>query len=179
MSETEYLRQLVAYNRSVFDRFVRSLERRPWAQSTSDSGIGHGSLKDTLVHILNVHEAWMVAVAQGRWDVFDRPDRRATAVRSWRDLRAYRDRVWAGVDELLATVTDRKLRQRVKAPWMPGRYTLRDAFFQASIEQAHHLGEIIGVLWQHHREPPSMTWIENLPRRRTAPVAHRARKRGR
>ncbi len=52
---------------------------------------------------------------------------------------------------------------------MPGVYTLEDAFYQVSFEQAHHLGEIIGAYWQSNWEPPAMTWIENLPR-----TTHRA-----
>ena len=82
-------------------------------------------------------------------------------MKSWKDLRTYRDRVWKGIDELLAHLTVSALERRVKAPWMPGRYTLEDGFFQSSFEQAHHLGEIIGVYWQADRTPPTMTWIEN------------------
>ncbi len=166
MSDLEVIRGLVAYNHAVLNRFERSLERRPWKEVSRDRGIGHGSLKDTLVHILNVEEAWLVAIAQGRWEVFDRPGRRGPAVRSWKQFREYRDSVWAGTDRLLNGLTETRLRARVKAPWMPGQYALRDAFFQVLIEEAHHLGEVIGVHWQRNWRPPPMTWIENLPRRR-------------
>ncbi len=73
MNDVDLVRALVAYNRSVFERFERSIARRPWRAATADRGIGHGSLKDTLVHILNVQEAWLVAVAQEKWEVFDAP----------------------------------------------------------------------------------------------------------
>ncbi len=46
---------------------------------------------------------------------------------------------------------------------MPGRYTVEDGCFQASFEQAHHLGEIIAVFWQQDWNPPPMTWIQNRP----------------
>ncbi len=48
---------------------------------------------------------------------------------------------------------------------MSGRYTLRDAFFQVTLEEAHHLGEVIGAYWRRDWRPPDMTWIENFPRR--------------
>jgi hypothetical protein len=56
----------------------------------------------------------------------------------------------------------------VKAFWMPGDYTVRDAILQSTFEQAHHLGEIIGALWQDDRKPPDMTWIDvrRSPRKR-------------
>jgi uncharacterized damage-inducible protein DinB len=161
------VRRIVAYNRSVFDRFSRALQRRRWADVTRNRGIGHLSLKNTMVHILNVHEAWIVAIAQGRWEIFDAPGRRPEQVRSWTEFRRYEERVWGEVDAFVARLTPARLGRRVKAPWMPGRYTLADAFLQTTIEQAHHLGEIIGALWQKNWKPPAMTWIENQPRRRS------------
>jgi uncharacterized damage-inducible protein DinB len=162
MSEVELIERLVTYDNRTFERFERGLQRRGWAEATRDRGIGHGSFKDTLVHILNVHEAWRVAIAQGKWDLFDHPERRASNVRSWSDLRRYRTRVWAAIDPLMDSLTEAGLRRRVKAPWMPGRYTLSDAFFQSSFEQAHHLGEIVGASWQADRAPPQMMWLPNL-----------------
>jgi uncharacterized damage-inducible protein DinB len=170
------VRRLIAYNRSVFLRFERSLERRSWKEATADEGTGHLSMKNTLVHILNVEEAWFVAVAQGRWEIFDRKGRQPKEIGSWKELRAYRDHVWAETDAFLATVSEKSLRGRLKAPWMPGRYTLEDACFQVTIEQAHHLGEVIAVYWQHDRSPPAMTWIENLPQNVKRPKRTGARR---
>ncbi len=156
------VRDLWRYDQKVFDRFRRSAERRGWRAAIADRGTGHLSIKDTLVHILNVREAWLVAIAQDRWTVMDDPGRSGGAIRSWSALRAYRDRVDASVVPWLARLRGPMLSKRVRAPWMPGRYTVEDAFFQASIEQAHHLGEIIGVYWQQDWSPPPMTWIENV-----------------
>lgn len=138
------------------------MRRHGWTEATANREIGHLSLKNTLVHILNVHEAWLVAIAQGRWEVFDQPGRRGEEVRSWKELGAYRDRVTNGIDDLLSDLTESRLSRRVRAPWMPGVYTLEDAFLQPTIEQAHHLGEVIAVYWQRNWKPPPMTWIENL-----------------
>jgi hypothetical protein len=60
----------------------------------------------------------------------------------------------------LGKLTDRELHRTVRAPWMPGRYTVADALLQTTFEEAHHLGEIIGALWQENRPSPDMTWIE-------------------
>jgi uncharacterized damage-inducible protein DinB len=158
------VRDLWRYDQRVFDRFERSAERRGWRAAIADRGTGHLSIKDTLVHILNVREVWLVAIAQDRWEVTDDPGRYGPAIRSWSSLRAYRDRIDRAVEPWLARLREPMLAKRVRAPWMPGRYTVEDAFFQASIEQAHHLGEIIGVYWQQDWSPPPMTWIENVRR---------------
>jgi uncharacterized damage-inducible protein DinB len=159
-ARVETIRRLVRYDRLAFESFERSIRRLGWKAATANREIGHRSLKDTLVHILNVHEAWLVAAAQDRWEeVRSDPRRRAEAVRSFADLSAYRKRVWAAIDPLLRRTTERALDRRVTVPWIRGRYTLQDGFFQSSFEQAHHLGEVIAVYWQLDRVPPQMMWI--------------------
>jgi uncharacterized damage-inducible protein DinB len=159
MPTKDVIVRLVIYDRRSFEAYERGIRRRGWAEATLDRGIGHHSFKDTLVHVLNVYEAWLVGAAQEKWEVFKDPSRRKENVRSWSDLRRYRARVWSGVDELMAGLTDKRLQRRVKVPWFPGHYTLEDAFFQVSFEQAHHLGEIIGAYWQMDKTPPQMMWI--------------------
>lgn len=151
--------RLVTYDRRTFETYERGIKRRGWAEAVKEREIAHHSFKDTMVHVLNVHEAWLIGSAQGRWDVFKDPSRKRENVRSWSDLRHYRERVWGGIDDLMAGLTDGQLRRRVKVPWFTGRYTLEDAFFQTSFEQAHHLGEIIGAYWQMDVAPPQMMWI--------------------
>jgi len=154
-------RELVAYNRAVFERFVRRLARLPWKEVTRNREIGHETLFRTLVHILNVQEVWLVYIVPGRGrelsQLFANPERDPT---TWKGFRTYAATVWSGIDQTLLHLSDRDLGRRVRAPWMPGRYTVRDAFFQTTFEEAHHLGEIIGALWQDDRSSPAMTWIE-------------------
>jgi uncharacterized damage-inducible protein DinB len=153
-------RRLLAYDRAVFDRFVRRLKRRPFAEVVRNREIGHRTLLGTMVHILNVHEAWQY-VGTGRSRELDRlfedPTRHPE---EWAAFDRYAARVWEQVDRAAAGLTDRSLGRRVKAYWMPGRYTLRDALFQVTLEEAHHLGEVIGALWQDDLPSPPMTWIE-------------------
>jgi uncharacterized damage-inducible protein DinB len=182
MSSVADIRRLYAYNWAVYDAYLARLERLPWRTATKDLGSGHGSFKNTMVHILNVHDAWLNYVVRGRVrDLARATGRRPEEIRSWSELEAYRDRVRAGIDPFLRQLRASDLRRPVRAPWMPGRYTLEDAFFQATLEQAHHLGEIIALLWQRETEPPEMTWIDRhrmLARRAKRPHRRPARRRG-
>ncbi len=156
-------RRLFAYNRAVLDRYVRRVRRLPWRAASRRRGIGHESLFDTLVHILNAHEVWLVYIVRGRNSdrVLEPLFRDATRhPKNWKGFDAYYRRVWAGIDETLERLTPRDLERPVKAFWMRGRYTLGDALLQTTFEQAHHLGEIIGALWQDDLEPPAMTWLD-------------------
>jgi uncharacterized damage-inducible protein DinB len=156
-------RALFDYNRAVFDRFARRVRRLPGKQATRRRGIGHESLFDTLVHILNVQEVWMAYIVRGRNSdkelgaLFDDVRRHP---KDWKGFHTYSRRVWSEVDETVRTLTPRALGRPVHVFWMPGRYTVRDALLQTTIEEAHHLGEIIGALWQDDRTPPDMTWLD-------------------
>ena len=156
-------RTLYDYNRAVFDRFVRKVRNLPGRGATRKRGIGHESLLDTLVHVLNVHEVWVLYILPGRTSdkelgaLFDDPRRKP---KNWKDFDAYARRVWAGIDAALSRETSRSLGRRVKVFWMRGTYTARDGLLQATVEQAHHLGEVIGALWQDDIQPPEMTWID-------------------
>ncbi len=161
MASVSDVRRLYAYNWAVYDAFLARLERLPWRTVTKDLGSGHRSMKDTMVHILNVHDAWLNYVVPGRVRDLERTrGRRGSEIHSWDELKAYRDRVREGVDPFLRRLRASDLRRPVRAPWMPGRYTLEDVLFQTTLEEAHHLGEIIALLWQRETEPPDMTWID-------------------
>ena len=162
MSTKDAIVRLVRYDMLAFETFERGIKRLGWAEAVKERETGHHSFKDTLVHILNVHEAWFVGAATGDWTFARNPSRRRENIRSWGDLRRYRERVWTDIDELMAGLTDERLKQRVKVPWIKGNYTLEDGLFQTSFEQAHHLGEIIGAYWQMDRAPPQMMWIPLL-----------------
>jgi uncharacterized damage-inducible protein DinB len=162
---------LFAYDRAVFDRFARRVRGLPRKEAMRPRGIGHESLFATLVHILNVHEVWHAYIVRGRTSdpeleaLFGDPRRKP---KNWREFDAYAARVWAEIDATYAKATPRELGRAVKAFWMPGRYTVRDAVLQSTFEEAHHLGEVIGALWQDDRKSPDMTWIDvrRPPKRR-------------
>ncbi|HYA70933.1 MAG TPA: DinB family protein [Thermoplasmata archaeon] len=165
-------RAILAYDRAVFDRFVRRVRNLSSREAHRARGIGHESLFATLVHILHVHEVWHAYIVRGRTSdrelgaLFDDPRRKP---KNWREFDAYAARVWAEIEATYARMSSRELGRTVKAFWMPGRYTVGDAVLQTTLEEAHHLGEVIGALWQDDRKPPDMTWIDvrrSVPRRR-------------
>lgn len=154
--------EIVHYNRIVFARFVRRARSAGARAAFRSRGLGHDSWFRTLVHILNVQEVWLVFLVQGRdtdeelGRLFADPHRTPA---DWPQFDGYSRRVWSEVERSVRSLTDRDLKREVHAFWMPGRYTVRDAVLQTTLEQAHHLGEIIGSLWQGDLTPPEMTWL--------------------
>ena len=155
-------RRLFAYNEAVFRRFVRRIGGLSWRQVRRRREIGHQTLFDTLVHILNVHEVWIGYIVQGKNSDAELETMFGDSSRhpkDWRGFHRYEQRVWGTVRNFLETLTPRDLTREVQAFWMPGRYTVSDGLWQTTLEQAHHLGELIAALWQDDVKPPEMTWI--------------------
>ncbi len=156
-------RRLFAYNRRLFEKYSRAIRKLPWNDASRSREIGHQSLFQTLVHILNVHEVWIGYILQDRNSdpelekLFGDTARKP---KDWAGFMSYNRRVWKTVDEYLESLTAREMSRTVHAFWMPGKYVVADGLMQTTFEQAHHLGEIIGALWQQDIEPPTMTWIE-------------------
>ena len=154
-------RRIYAYNFRVFDRFVRRVKRLPWRAVRRRRGVGHESIFDTLVHILNVQEVWLAYIAQGAQEadlerLFQDRSRHPS---NWREFAAYHRRVRTSLERYLGRLTPRELAKPIRVFWMPGEYDVSEGILQTTFETAHHLGEIIGVLWQDDLPPPEMTWI--------------------
>jgi uncharacterized damage-inducible protein DinB len=155
-------RAVFAYNFRVFDRFVGRVRRLPGRAAWKKREIGHQSLFDTLVHVLNVQEVWLAYIVQGRDSDEDLEPLFGDTTRhprDWRGFSAYQRRVREAVDAYLARLTPGEMRRTVHAFWMPGDYTVSDAILQVTFEEAHHLGEVIGALWQDDIPSPEMTWL--------------------
>jgi uncharacterized damage-inducible protein DinB len=160
--------RLIDYDRRAFETYERGIQRLGWKEAVKNRETGFLSFKDTLVHVLNVHDSLLIAVAQKRPEIWKDPARKRENIRSWEDLRNYRNRVWKGIDELIPKISEKSLRRVAKVPWFRGRYTLEDVIIQASFEQAHHLGEIIGAYWQMDKAPPQMMFIPTMTRIRVS-----------
>ena len=165
MASLSDYRRIYLYNRRVFEAYLEDLGRLPWTEAVKGRGAGHDSLAGTLQHILRVHEAWIVYVLPGRVSQMQKDRAARPGIERFPALRRESHRVWREVFRELRSLTEEDLGRRVRAPWMPGVYDVEDALMQSTLEQAHHLGELIAMYWQMDREPPQMVWILNRPPR--------------
>lgn len=147
------------YNHEVLEAYCRKLERLPWPIVAKDRETTWHSMAGVFHHILTVYDGWLNYLVQGRGADEQTASRRWDSFTSMEDIRAYYEAVWTSVDRLVDGLTDARLRKKVKAPWQPKACPLEDALIQVSFEQAHHLGEIIAMLWQEDIRPPEMTWL--------------------
>ena len=150
--------RIFKYNSRVLHSFLETLDKLPAETVSKNLEASHNSMKDIFTHILTVYDGWLNHARKGETSgvpesEFDE------AFQSMDTVKRYMQHVEAGVDALLLDLSDSMLAARIKVDWFEKEQSLADVLMQITIEQAHHLGEIIALLWQHNIEPPEMTWI--------------------
>ena len=159
-------RRIFNYNRLVLHSFLETLDKLPMEIVSKNLEASHNSMKDIFTHILTVYDGWLNHARKG--ETSGVPDSELNdAYHSMEAMRRYMEHVETGVDALLQELDEQMLSLPVKVDWMEKEHSLADALMQVTIEQAHHLGEIIALLWQHNIEPPEMTWIGTQETRET------------
>jgi uncharacterized damage-inducible protein DinB len=159
MVNAKDFRKIYRYNREVLEKFCRRLERLPWSVVSKDREVTWHSMAGVFDHVVGVIDGWLNYVVQGARADESLANRSWDSLTSMREIRAHMKTVWRKVDPLLKELSDAQLRRKVRAPWQPKACTLEDALLQVTFEQAHHLGEIIAMLWQVDKSPPEMTWL--------------------
>ena len=152
-------RRIFNYNRLVLRAFYEVLKGLPLEIVSKNLEASHGSMKDIFTHILTVYDGWLNHARKGQVSGVPKPEL-DEAYQSMETMTRYMAHVESGVDALLLELNDDMLRRSIKVEWMDTEHSLANALMQVTIEQAHHLGEIIALLWQHDIEPPEMTWID-------------------
>jgi uncharacterized damage-inducible protein DinB len=151
-------RRIFKYNLWVLHSFLETLDKLPSGTVSENLEASHNSMKDIFTHILTVYDGWLIHARKG--ETSGVPESESDeAFQSMDTMKRYMEHVETGVDALLRDLSDSMLAFPIKVDWFEKEQSLEDVLMQITIEQAHHLGEIIALLWQHDIEPPEMTWI--------------------
>ncbi|MGI0079980.1 MAG: DinB family protein [Nitrososphaerales archaeon] len=157
-----YYRRLFGYNRRILRAYFAALAKLPWKTVSKNMEASHHSIKNIFIHILTVHNGWLNYNVYGKSsEIPHETEHDPDTYRSMKEINSFMNKVMSGEERLLENLDEGMLLKKVKAPWLPGTHKLADVLMQVSIEQAHHIGEIIALFWQLDVEPPEMTWIMN------------------
>jgi len=156
MSSADDFRRIFTYNEKVLRSFFDALDRLPWENVSESIEGSHQSMKNIFVHILSVYNGWINYNAQGKSDHIPLEEHDYEKYHSMRQVQESMSKVLGGVDGFMKELNDDDLSKKITGPWMEGEHELSDVM-QVTLEQAHHLEEIIALLWQLNIEPPEMT----------------------
>ncbi len=160
MTNATDFRSIYEYNWRVLQDYCDALSKLPPKELGKNREASHHSLRNIFRHILSVHDGWLNVTVQG--ESADPAVRKKdfNEALSMDVLRGYMEKIIAKEKRFLSKLTDKDLDRGVQPEWKTRPHPLRDALMQVTFEQAHHLGELIALLWQMDVEPPEMTWID-------------------
>lgn len=148
------------YNWWVMREYGVALAKLPREELVKSREATHESIVHIFHHILSVHDGWLNVTAQGASADSAMRERDWDEVESMDDLRAYMEKIIAKEKRFLASLSDKDLDRPIQPEWKTRPHPLRDGLMQVTLEQAHHLGELIALFWQMDIEPPEMTWVD-------------------
>ena len=158
-------RKLFEYSQALRNRYLEQIASLPWAEVVESRGASFDCLRDILLHTIDAEDRLVNYVISGRtkdW-VSRSPD-------EFLDMDSIRNRareVESTAKAYLANMKPEELERKVELPrkGMP-RISVRveDVLVHAALENIHHYGELIALLWQMDVEPSHMGWIGYLQR---------------
>jgi uncharacterized damage-inducible protein DinB len=133
-----------AENRKIWDRYVSQLSPE---QFTQPGGYSHGSVRDQIVHIMNVDEGWFTELRGGE---FPEPFPSSTSSADYDDREAIRerwDRVEQRMREYLAGLRDDMLFDKpIKDPEEDRNLTVWQVLLHVGNHGTDHRAQLLRLL---------------------------------
>jgi len=158
-------RNLLEYTQALRNRYLEQVASLPWGEVVESRGASFDCLRDILLHTIDAEDRLVNYVIPGRtqdW-VSRNPE-------EFQDIDSIRKRardVESKVKAYLANMKPEELERKVELPrkGMPTMSVrVEDILVHVALENIHHFGELIALLWQMDIEPSHMGWINYLQR---------------
>lgn len=159
------VKSLFEYSQALRNRYLEQIAKLPWEEIVKSRGASFDSLRNIFLHTVDAEDRLVNYVIPGRtkeW-IQRNPD-------EFRDLDSIRKRakeVESRAEAYVSKVSPSELERKVEMPrsGMP-TVTVRveDILVHSALENIHHFGELIALLWQINVEPPHMGWIGYIQR---------------
>ena len=146
-----YLPVLFDYNAKFAEETLKALRTVPHEKFLTEKISGHGSLRDTMVHIIQTEDYWLHKVICGeqftRYNVADFANIDSLE-KQWR-------RVHEEYRQLLASLTADALQEKRKVTWdKEYEFALETVLQHVYTHTVHHRGQVIAGIRLLGGEPP-------------------------
>jgi uncharacterized damage-inducible protein DinB len=156
-------KSLFEYSQSIRRRYLEQLAILPWEQVTKSRGASFDSLRNILLHTIDAEDRLVNYIIPGRTKEWV-----SRSPEEFHDIDSVKKRAEdteAKTKAYLAKLTPTELERKVEflRPGTPPILVrVEDILIHAALENIHHFGELIALLWQMDVEPPHMGWIGYL-----------------
>lgn len=158
-------KKLFEYSQTLRDRYLEQIALLPWKEIVRSRGASFDSLRNILLHTIDAEDKLVNYTIRGKakeW-VSQSPD-------DFPNINSIRKRareVESEAKTYVAKLNSAELEMKVEMPRPGGQglsVRVEDVLIHAALENIHHFGELIALLWQIDQEPPHMGWIGYLQR---------------
>lgn len=158
-------RSLFEYSQVLRNRYLEQIAKLPWEEVVRSRGGSFDSLRNIFLHTVNAEDMLVNYALSGRtkdW-VSPSPDEFRSMDSIRKRTRDVESKTKAYVAKLKPDELERKLELPRKGK--PSTFVrVEDVLAHTALENIHHFGELIALLWQMDMEPPHLGWIDHLQR---------------
>jgi len=158
-------RNLLEYSQSLRNRYLEQLAKLPWEEVVKSRGASFDSLRNIFLHTVDAEDRLVNYVIAGHTK--DWVSRSPEEFHDMDSLGKRAGEVESKTEAYLAKITSAELERKVEfsRPGTPPMLVrVEDILIHAALENIHHFGELIALLWQMNVEPPHMGWIGYVQR---------------
>lgn len=152
-------RKLFEYSQALRKRYLEQIATLPWEEVIKSRGGSFDSLRNIMLHTIDVEDRLVNGVILGRTDwVSVNPEDFHEIDSISNRMKEVESKTKAYIKTIEPAELERKVEmRRLGAPSIQIR--VEDVLIASAVENIHHFGELIGLLWQMDIEPPHMGWI--------------------
>jgi uncharacterized damage-inducible protein DinB len=156
-------RKLFEYSQAVRSRYLEQMSALPWAEVVKSRGASFDSLKNVFLHTVDAEDKLVNYVIAGRakeWVPRNQDD--------FVDLDSVRNRtreVESKAKAYVASLKPEDLDRKVELLGAGGQsfmVRVEDVLVATALENIHHFGELIALMWQMDVDPSHMGWLSYL-----------------
>ena len=153
-------KNLVKYSQSVRNRYLEQFATLAWEQVTKSRGASFDSLRNIMLHTIDAEDKLVNYVITGR--IKEWVPRNPEEFLNMDSIRKSAEETEAKTKDYLAKLTPAELERKVefsRPNTQPMLVRVEDILIHTALENIHHFGELIALLWQMDVEPPHMGWL--------------------
>jgi uncharacterized damage-inducible protein DinB len=155
-------KSLFDYSQELRDGYLEQLAKLPWEEVVKSRGASFDSLRNILLHTVDAEDRLINYIIPGRTK-----DWVSLSMDDFRDMDSIRKRVReveAKSKNYVTKLDSVELERKVEMPRMGGSISVRveDVIVHSALENIHHFGELIALLWQMDLDPAHMGWLAYL-----------------
>ena len=158
-------RKLFEYSQALLNRYLQKVASLPWAEVIESRGASFDCLRDILLHTIDAEDKLVNHIIPGKAQ--DWVSRNPGEFQDIDSIKKCARGVESKAKTHVENMKPEELERKVELPrkGMPAlSIRVEDILVHAALENIHHFGELIALLWQMDVEPSHMGWIDYLKR---------------